>query len=117
MHKIPISYTKEGWDLFKTDLLIKTHRVKTSVPYNYISKKVFKKYFVEVIKTAQEIAKREDLLQEDYQTIAKIAKAVNFKELKSKVNEIKNKKVKSYFNKYIIKYIKLAKKKIKDFTF
>ena len=117
IHKILISYTEEGWDLFKTELLLKTYWVKTSIPYNYISKKVFKEYFGKVIKIAQEIGKREGLLPEDYKTIAKIAKAVNFKELKSKVKEIKNKKVKRYFNKYIIKYVKLAKKKIKNFTF
>jgi len=81
------------------------------------SSKAFKEYLNEAVEIAQEIGRREGLLPEDYQTIAKIAKVVNFKELKSKVEEIKNKKVKRYFKKYIIKYINLAKKKIKDFSF
>jgi len=35
---------------------------------------------------------------------------VNFKELKIRVEEIKNKKIKKFFNKYIIKYMGWAKK-------
>lgn len=74
----------------------------------------FKEYLNEAVEIAQELGKREGLLPEDYQAVIKLAKVANFEELKNKVREIKNKKLKKFFSEYITSYMKWAKEKMKD---
>ena len=75
----------------------------------------FKELLGEVIEVAQEIGRREGFLPEDRRLIANLIKATSFKELKSMTKKIKDKKLKRFFDKHIIKYIKLARKKIRNF--
>lgn len=77
----------------------------------------FREHLIEIVEIAQELGKREGLLPEDldYQKIVNLAKAKTYKDLKAKVGEIKNKKVKAFLSKYVIRYIELAKGKISYF--
>jgi len=70
----------------------------------------FKEYLGEAVEIAQEIGRREGLLPEDYQAIARISKVVNLKELKIRVKNIKNKNVKRFLEKYVLNYIKVIQR-------
>lgn len=72
------------------------------------STNAFKEYLGEAVEIAQEIGKREGLLPRDYQIITQISKATNFKELKTKIENISNKNVRQFFEKYVLIYIKIA---------
>ena len=74
-----------------------------------------KDYIKEGVEIAQEIGKREGLLPEDYKRIKNLVRVKTFKDFMSTINEIKNEKVKKFLKKYILKYVGLAKRKIKDF--
>ena len=71
-------------------------------------------YLAEAVEIAQEIGRKEVLSREDYQKIMSFAKVKTFKGLKTKINEVKNKKVKELLNRYVLKYMALAKKKLQD---
>lgn len=74
----------------------------------YSPTEAFKKYLEEAAEVAQELGKRELLSPEDYKIIEKLAETTSFKELKAKVSEISNKRVKQFLDKYVLKYIKKA---------
>jgi len=75
----------------------------------------FKEYLDEAVEIARELGRREGLLLEDQQIITKIVKVANFQKLKSLVKEIKNKRVKQFLEKYVLKYARMAQKWWKDF--
>ena len=70
----------------------------------------FKEYLGEAVEIAQEIGKREGLLPKDYEIIAQISKVTNFKELKTKIENISNKNVRQFFEKYALHYAKVARR-------
>ncbi|HAJ33349.1 MAG TPA: hypothetical protein DCK79_08235 [Candidatus Atribacteria bacterium] len=68
----------------------------------------FREYLDEAVEIAQEIGRREGLLPEDYQAIARISKVANLKELQIRVKEITNKNVRRFLEKYILNQIKVV---------
>ncbi|MFH0943522.1 MAG: glycosyltransferase family 2 protein [Candidatus Beckwithbacteria bacterium] len=68
-----------------------------------------KEYLEEGVEIAKEIAKQEKLRPEDIQIINRLKKAKTFKELKEVVEKISNLKVREYLNKYVLKYLELAR--------
>ena len=110
--------TRFGVEIFLNDLFSKEETKK--VPLKQLrglykqekrnSANAFREYLDEAVEIAQEIGRREGLLPEDYQAIARIHKVANLKELKIRVKEITNKNVKRFLEKYILNYIKAAKR-------
>jgi len=52
------------------------------------------------------------LFKDQQVLVKKLIKAINFKELKNKAKEIKNKKAKEFLNKYVLEYVVLAQGKV-----
>jgi len=100
-------------NLFKEDETKKVPLKQLKGLYKYEkrnSANAFKEYLGEAVEIAQEIGRREGLLPEDYQAIARISKVVNLKELKIRVKNIKNKNVKRFLEKYVLNYIKVIQR-------
>lgn len=74
----------------------------------------FKGYLDEAVEIAQEIGRREGLLSEDYRAIARISEVTNIKELKIRVKDISNKNVRQFLEKYILNYLKGARRWWRD---
>lgn len=70
----------------------------------------FKEYVDEAIEMALELARIEELLPADFQAIAKLKEVANLEELKLKIKQIPNRKIKQYLEKYIIKYLHKARR-------
>jgi len=111
-----MAQTKFGVEIFLNNLFTEKETKKVSLKqlkglFKYEKRNsvnTFKEYVVEGVEIAQEIGRREGLLPRDYQIIAQISKATNFRELKNKINEIANKDVKKFLKKYVLYYIKAA---------
>lgn len=119
-HLKKMAKTRFGVEIFLNDLFDEEETRKVPLKqlrglYKYEkrgSSNAFKEYLGEVVEIAQEIGRREGLLPENRQAVTNLIKAASFKDLENKVKEIKNKEVREFFNKYIVKYVKLARKKI-----
>jgi len=119
-HLKKMTETRFGVEIFLNDLFDEEEIRKVPLKqlrglYKYEkreSSNAFKEYLGEVVEIAQEIGRREGLLPENRQEITNLIKAASFKDLENKVKEIKNKEVREFFNKFIVKYVKLARKKI-----
>lgn len=72
----------------------------------YDPQKAFKEYIKAGLEITKVLGSQEVTLDIDTEVLYKLAKADNFKELKSAVNEIKSKKIKQIWQDYILKYIK-----------
>ena len=70
-------------------------------------------YLAEAVEIAQEIGRRGVLSKEDYQKIMALSKVETLKSLKTKVDEVKNKKVKEFLNRYVLRYMALVKESFK----
>lgn len=79
------------------------------------SSQAFKEYILEIREIVQELGKRKGLLPEDYKILAKLTKVINFDDFREKVKEIKNRAIKEVLEKYLLKYLNLAKRKLKNF--
>jgi len=66
----------------------------------------YKELLVEGVEIAKEIGKREGLLPFDKQIIDKLADITSFNELKKNIESLKNKHIKVFFEKYILRYIR-----------
>jgi glycosyltransferase involved in cell wall biosynthesis len=71
------------------------------------SSNAFKEYLGEAIEIAQQIGRQEGLLPADKQIIDRLSRITDFSELKEKVRKIHNKQIRQFFDKYILKYIKI----------
>lgn len=115
-HLEKMAKTKFGVEIFLNNLFPEEETKKIPLKklrglYKYEkrnSTNAFKEYLGEAVEIAQEIGKREGLLPRDYQIITQISKATNFKELKTKIENISNKNVRQFFEKYVLIYIKIA---------
>ena len=115
--------TRFGVEVFLNNLFSGKETKKVSLKglrglYKYekrSSVNAFKEYIGEAVEIAQEIGRREGLLPEDYQAISQISKIANFKELKIKVKDITNKNIRQFFEKYVLKYVKVAQRWWEDF--
>ncbi len=115
-HLEKMAKTRFGVEIFLNNLFSEEETKKIPLKklrglYKYEkrnSTNAFKEYLGEAVEIAQEIGKREGLLPGDYQIIAQISKVTNFKELKAKIENISNKNVRQFFEKYVLIYIKIA---------
>jgi glycosyltransferase involved in cell wall biosynthesis len=71
------------------------------------SSTAFKEYLGEAVEIAQQIGRQEGLLPADKQLLDRLTRTTNFRELKEKVRKIHNKQIRQFFDKYILKYIKI----------
>jgi glycosyltransferase involved in cell wall biosynthesis len=74
-----------------------------------------REYILEIKEIAEEFGKRKGLLPEDYKVLSKLIEAVDFNEFKERIKKIKDKKIKEILEKYLLKYLNLAKGKFKNF--
>lgn len=75
------------------------------------SSNAFKEYLGEAVEIAQEIGRREGLLPADKQIIDRLTRITDFSELKEKVRKIHNKQIRQFFEKYVLKYIRINDRK------
>ena len=107
--------TRFGVEIFLNDLFnqkeIKKIPLKHLIGlYKYEKhdpKNAFKEYLKEGIEIARAIGRREGLLPMDKQIIDKLAKITDFDEFKKKISKLRSKQIKQFFEKYILKYIKI----------
>lgn len=66
-----------------------------------------KEYIIEATEIAQQLAKKEIISVQDTKILKELKDVTGFVELKEKIGEVKNKKIKSILQKYILKYLKL----------
>ncbi|PIP31381.1 hypothetical protein COX24_03925 [bacterium (Candidatus Gribaldobacteria) CG23_combo_of_CG06-09_8_20_14_all_37_87_8] len=122
-HLERMARTKFGVEIFLNNLFTEDETKKVPLKklrglYKYEkhnSITAFKEYLGEAVEIAQEIGKREGLLPKDYEIIAQISKVTNFKELKTKIENISNKNVRQFFEKYALHYAKVARRWWKNF--
>lgn len=115
-HLEKMAKTRFGVEIFLNNLFSEEETKKIPLKklrslYKYEKRNLtnaFKEYLSEAVEIAQEIGKREGLLPRDYQIITQISKATNFKELKTKIENISNKNIRQFFEKYVLTYIKIA---------
>lgn len=75
--------------------------------------RAFKEYLIETVEIMKEFGKREGILPQDMKIIESLSKVKTIKEFNFLINKIKNKKIKKILKNYILKYLNLAKKKLK----
>ena len=75
--------------------------------------RAFKEYLMETVEIMKEFGKREGILPQDMKIIENLGKVKTLKEFNSLINKIKNKKIKKILKNYILKYLNLAKRKLK----
>jgi glycosyltransferase involved in cell wall biosynthesis len=115
-HLAKMAKTRFGVEIFLNNLFEENETKK--VPLKQLrglykhekrnSVNAFREYLDEAVEIAQEIGRREGLLPEDYQAIARISKVANLKELQIRVKEITNKNVRRFLEKYILNQIKVV---------
>jgi glycosyltransferase involved in cell wall biosynthesis len=66
-----------------------------------------KEYIAEATEIAQQLAKKEVVSVKDTQILKELKDVTGFVELKEKIGMVKNKKIRSILQKYILKYLKL----------
>lgn len=103
-------YSKAETKIVPLDGLISPSKWEKRTPSQAI-----KEYILELREIAEEFGKKKGLFPGDYRVLNQLAKAVNFAEFKEKAKEIKNKAVKEMLEKYLLEYLNLAKRKVKDF--
>lgn len=68
----------------------------------------FKGYISEMVEIAQEIAKRKGILSQERGVLSRIVDVANLKDLKSKVEQVKDMEIREFLRKYVLNYIKRA---------
>lgn len=116
-HLEKMAKTKFGVEIFLNGLFAESETKKVPLKhlrglYKYEkrnSTNAIKEYLGEAVEIAQEIGKREGLLPRDYQIIAQISKVTSFNELNAKIRSISNKHLRQFLEKYVLKYMKVAR--------
>ncbi len=116
LHIEKMAVTRFGIEVFLNDLFSKEKIKKIPLIglrglFKYEKRGIsmaFKEYINEAVEITKELAKKEVLSFEDYEILGNLNKVISFKELKDKIGEIKNKKIRRILEKYILKYIKRA---------
>lgn len=99
-------------DHFKNKKVIKTPLINLIGLYKYEKypfRYAFKEYRNAAVEIARELSRKQTLLPEDLKIIENLNKVTNLRDLKDKILAIKNKKIKDYLKKYILKYITEAR--------
>ncbi|NMB91821.1 glycosyltransferase [candidate division WWE3 bacterium] len=115
--------TRFGVEVFLNNLFTENETKKIPLKklrglYKYekrSSVNAFREYLGEAVEIAREIGKREGLIPEDYQAIAKVSKATSFKELRIRIKGVANKNVRHFLEKYVLNYIKTVQHWWKSF--
>jgi glycosyltransferase involved in cell wall biosynthesis len=102
-------YEKEETKVVQLESLISPTKWEKRTPAEAV-----KEYILEIKEIAEEFGKRKGLLPEDYKVLLKLAKAVDFNEFREGVKEIRDKKIKEILEKYLLKYLNLAKGKFRN---
>jgi glycosyltransferase involved in cell wall biosynthesis len=76
-----------------------------------------KEYFLEIKEVAEEFGRTKGLLPEDNKIFSKFSKSVTLQELKEGIWQIKDKKMRNILEKYLLQYLNVAKKKVKNFLY
>ncbi len=78
------------------------------------SKEALKEYIKEVVEIAKVIGKKNGLIKEDYQILTNISNSKDLDDLEVKSKNIKNTKLKEFFDRYLIKYLQIGKHNNKE---
>ena len=122
-HLDEMKKTRFGVEIFLNRLANKeeTHIVSLKglvFPYKHEKRtltQASKEYLIEAIEMAKELSKNKSILPEDLRIIESMKDITSLTELKVKIRQIKDKKIKKLFKDYILKYIEIIKNNLGKF--
>ena len=117
-HLEEMKNTRFGVEIFLNRLVSKKETRIVSLkglifPYKYKKRtltQASKEYLMEAIEMAKELSKSKSILPKDLWIIENMKDITSLGELKARIKQIKDRKIKNLFKNYILRYIKIIKK-------